>query len=124
MTKGRGYKIYNPKESENKHKEESKDDAAEDTDPIDKEMEEYLSNLLITHVYNILHSCFPNVELYINDQQIYNSKGLYAHKFYISNLLKGVVCAYKRVLHFEGYIFAKSTDEFMDAPLSEPFSTR
>ena len=35
---------------------------------------------LVTHVNNILHSVFSNVEVYINNQQIYNSNGLYADK--------------------------------------------
>ena len=35
---------------------------------------------LVTHVNNILHSIFSNVDVYINIQQIYNSNGLYAHK--------------------------------------------
>ena len=33
---------------------------------------------LVTHVNNILHSIFSNVEVYINNQQIYNSNELYA----------------------------------------------
>ena len=33
---------------------------------------------LITHVKNISHSIFPNVEVYVNNEQIYNSNGLCA----------------------------------------------
>ena len=43
---------------------------------------------LITLVINILHSLFSNVEVYINNQQIYNSNGLYAHKSYISTTFR------------------------------------
>ena len=39
---------------------------------------------LVTLVNNILHPIFSNVEVYINIQQIYNSNGLYARKFYTS----------------------------------------
>ena len=62
--------------------------------------------------------------MYINNQQIYNSNGLYAHKSYISNNFKGAISEYKGVLHCEGYEYEEFPDEIMEAPLSEPFSTR
>ena len=71
-----------------------------------------------------MHSIFSNVEVYINNQQIYNSKGLYAHKSYISNNFKGAISEYKGVLHCEGYDYEEFPDEIMEAPLSEPFFTR
>ena len=49
-----------------------------------------------------MHSIFSNVDVYINNQQIYNSEGLYAHKSYISNNFKAVISEYKGVLHCEG----------------------
>ena len=78
------------------------------------------------------HSCkqtfctqiFSNVEVYINNQQIYNSNGLYAHKSYISNNFKGAISEHKGVLHCEGYDYEEFPDEIMEAPLSEPFFTR
>ena len=73
---------------------------------------------------NILHSIFYNVEVYINNQQIYNSNGLYAQKPFISNNFKGAISEYKGVLHCEGYDFEDFPDEIMEAPLSEPFLTR
>ena len=79
---------------------------------------------LVTHVNNILHSIFSNVEVYINNQQIYNCNGLYAHKSYISNNFKGAISEYKGVLHCEGYDYEEFPDEIMEAPLSEPFFTR
>ena len=45
----------------------------------------------ITHVNNIGHSIFSNAELYINNHQIYNSNGLYAHKSHISNNFKSTL---------------------------------
>ena len=62
--------------------------------------------------------------MYINNQQIYNSNGLYAHKSYISNNFKGAVSEYKGVLHCEAYEYEEIPAEFMEAPLSEPFLTR
>ena len=70
-----------------------------------------------------MHSIFSNVEVYINNQQIYNSNGLYAHKSDISNHFKGAVFEYKGVLLCEGYDYEELLDEFMEAPLSEPFFT-
>ena len=79
---------------------------------------------LVTHVNNILHSIFSNVEVYINNQKIYNSNGLYAHKSYISNNFMGAISEYKGVLHCEGYDYEKFPDEIMEAPLSEPFLSK
>ena len=62
--------------------------------------------------------------MYINNQQIYNSNGLYEHKSYISNNFKGAIFEYKGVLHCEVYDYGESPDEIMEAPLSEPFFTR
>ena len=38
-----------------------------------------------------MHSIFSNVEVYINNQQIYNSNELYEHKSYISNNFKAAI---------------------------------
>ena len=62
--------------------------------------------------------------MYINNQQIHNYHGLYAHKSYISNNFKGAISEYKGVLHCEGYDYEELPDEIMEAPLSEPFFTR
>ena len=61
--------------------------------------------------------------MYINNQQIYNSNGLYAHKSYISINFKGANSEYKEVLHCEGYDYEEFPDEIMEAPLTEPFFT-
>ena len=114
---GRVYETYNTKEVKKEHKEETK---AEE----EKSAEEEAPVLFVTHVNNILHSIFSNVEVYINNQQIYNSNGLYAHKSYNSNNFKGSISKYKGVLHCEGYDYEEFPDENMGAPLSEPFSTR
>ena len=88
LVRGRGYETYNTKEVKKEHKEEAKaeeEETAEEGAPVP----------LVTHIINILHPIFSNVEVYINNQQIYNSNGLYAHKFYISNNFKGAISEYK-----------------------------
>ena len=95
LVRGRGYKTYNSKEVKKEHKEEAKKD-----DPLEKEEEAAVP--LVTHVNNILHSIVSNVEVYITNQQTYNSNGLYAHKSYICNNFKGTISEYNRVLHCEG----------------------
>ena len=117
LVRGRGYETNNSKEVKKEHKEGVKADEEEMA-------EEEAPVLLVTHVYNILHSIFSNVEVYMNNQQIYNSNRLYAHKSYISNDFKGAISEYKGVLPCEGYDHEEFPDEIMEAPLSEPFFTR
>ena len=62
--------------------------------------------------------------MYINNQQIYNSNGLYAHKAYVSINFKGAISEYIGVLNCEGYDYEEFPDEIMEALLSEHFSTR
>ena len=100
--KGRGCETYNTKERKKEHKEEAK---AEEEETADEE-----PFPLVTHVNNNLHSIFSNVEEYINNQQTYNSKGLYAHKSNISNNFKGATYEYKGFLHCQGY----DNEEFPD----------
>ena len=114
--RGRGYETYNTKEVKKELKEETK---AEEEETAEEEPVP-----LITHVNNTLHSFFSNVEVYINNQQIYKSNGLYAHKSYISNNFKGAISEYKGVLQCEGYDYEEIPDEILEPPLSEPFFTR
>ena len=119
FVRGQGYENYNTNEIKKEHKEEAKaeeeqEETAEEEAPVP----------LVTHVNNILHSIFSNVEVYINNQQIFNFNGLYAHRSYISNNFKGAISEYKGVLHCEVYDYEEFPDEIMEAPLSEPFFTR
>ena len=66
-----------------------------------------------------MHSIFSNV----NNQQIYNSNGLYAHKSYISNNFKGAITEYKGVVQCEGYDFEQDPEDIVN-PLTDPFFTR
>ena len=101
------------KERKEEAKEEE-EETAEDDPPV----------LLVTHVNNILYSIFSNAEFYINNQQIYNSNRLNAHKSYISNNSEGAISDYKGVLHFEVYDYEELPEQILEAPLSEPFFTR
>ena len=78
----------------------------------------------LTMINNVLHPVFPNIAVFINNQQIYISNGLFVYKSYISNNFKGAISEYKGVLHCEGYEFGKIPYEIMEAPLFEPLFTR
>ena len=86
FVKGRGYDTYESKEKKKEHKDECV--VFTETGDDDSEEEEVAR---VTYVNNIMHSIFSNVEVYINNQQIYNSNGLYAHKSYISNNFKAAI---------------------------------
>ena len=96
IVKDRGYGIYNSKEVKKEQREGAKAD-----DETEEEQE--VPHPRVTHVNNILRSIFSIVEVYTNNQQIYNSNGLYALKFYISNNFKGAIFEYKGALHCEEY---------------------
>ena len=66
---------------------------------------------------------FSNVEMYINNQQIYNSDGLSAHKSYLSNSFMAAISEYKGVLHCEGYGYEQDPEDISN-PLPDPFFTR
>ena len=97
FVQGRCYDTYESKEKKKDHKDESVVFTETGTD--DEEEEEVTR---VTYVNNIMHSIFSNVEVYINNQQIYNSNGLYAHKSYISNNFKAAISEYK------GYCIVKA----------------
>ena len=79
---------------------------------------------LVFHVNNSLHSRFSNIEVHINNLQIYKSNGLYAYKFYISNNFNGVISEYRGFLHCKRYDYEGFLDEMMEMTLSEPLFTR
>ena len=74
FVKGRGYDTYESREKKKEHRYES----VVFTETRTEDEEEEVAR--VTYVNNIMHSKVSNVEVYINDQQIYNSKGLHAHK--------------------------------------------
>ena len=86
FVKARGFVTYESKEKKKEHKEDSV--VFIETGDDEEEQEEVAR---VTNVNNKMHSIFSNVEVYINNQQIYNSNGLYAHKSYISNNFKAAI---------------------------------
>ena len=119
FVKRRGYDTYESKGTKKEHKDESVDFTETGTD--DEEEQEEVAR--VTFVNNIMHSIFPNVEVYINNQQIYNSNGLYEHKSYNSNNFKAAISEYKGVLHCEGYDYEQDSEDISN-PLPDPFFTR
>ena len=117
FVKGRGYDTY-----ESKGKKEQKDESVVFTETgTDNSDEEEVAR--VTYVNNKMHSIFSIVEVYLNNQQIYNSNGLYAHKSYISNNFKGAITEYKGVLHCEGFDYEQDPEDIAN-PLPDPFFTR
>ena len=118
LVRGRGYETYNTKEIKKEHKKQAK------TEEEGTAEEEEAAVPLVTHVNNIFQSICSNVEVYINNQQIYNSKGLYAHKSYISSKFKGAISENKGGLHCKGYDYEEFPDEIMVVLLSETFFSK
>ena len=102
--KGPGYDTYESKGKKKQHKVESVVFTETETDE-----EEEVAR--VTYVNNIMHSLFSNIEAYINNQQRYNSNGLYAHKPYISNNFKAAISEHKGVLHCEGYEYEPDPED-------------
>ena len=106
-----------------KKKKELKDESVVFTETGTDDSDEEEEAARVTYVNNILHSIFSNFEVYINNQQIYNSNGLYAHKSYNSNNFKAATSEYKGVLHCEGYDYEQDPEDTAN-PLPDPFFTR
>ena len=118
FVKRRCFDTYESKKKKKEHKDESV--VFTETGGEEEEQEEVAR---VTYVNNILHSIFSNVEVYIKNQQIYKSNGLYAHKSYISNNFKAAISEYKGVLHCEGYDYEQDPEDISN-PLPDPFFTR
>ena len=118
FVKVRGYDTNESKEKKKEHKEES---VVFTETGADDDQEEQVAR--VTYVNNMLHWIFWNVEVYKNNQQIYNSNGLYAHKSYILNNFKAAISEYKRVLHCEGYDYEQNPEDIAN-PLTDPVFTR
>ena len=114
FVKGRGYDTYESREKKKEHKDESVVFTETGTD--DEEEEEVAR---VTYLNNIMHSIFSNVEVYIKNQQTYNSNGLYAHKSYISNNFEAAISEYKGNLLCEGYDYEEDPEDF--SYLFDPF---
>ena len=105
FVKGRGYDTYESKERKQEHNDESVVFTETGTDDGEEEVAR------VTYVNNIMHSIISNVEVYINNQQIYNFNGLYAHKSHISNNFQAAISEYQGVLHCEGYDYEQDPED-------------
>ena len=114
FVKRRGYDTYESEEKKKEHKDESVV-FSETSDDDDQE-----EVARVTNVKNIMHSIFSNAEAYINNQQIYNSNGLYAHKSYISKNFKAAISEYKGVLLCEVYDYEQDPEDINNT-LPDPF---
>ena len=72
--------------------------------------------LHFTHVNNILLSIFSNSEMYMNNHQIYNSNGLYAHNWHISSNFRSTLTNYKEILHCKRYDQEESPENLLEGP--------
>ena len=116
FVKGCGYDTYVSKVNKKEHKDEFVVFTETGTD----DDEEHQEVARFTSVNNIMHSTFSNVEVYINNQQIYNSNGLYAHKSYISENFKAVISEYKGVLECKSYDYEQDPGDISN-PLPDPY---
>ena len=104
LAKDCGFDTYKTTEKKKEHKE---DTVFTETGDDDVEfLEEGGGVPHITHVNNNLHSIFSNAELYIKNHQIYNLKGLYAHKSDISSTSKSTLIDFKSCI-VKGMIMKK-----------------
>ena len=112
LVERRGFDTYKTTEKKKEHKEDTVFDET-GNDEVEF-IEEDKGVLHITHVNNILHSIFSNKEMYINNQQIYKSNGLYAHKSHISKNFKSTLSSYKGVLHCEGCGYEEDPEKLLE----------
>ena len=63
----------------------------------------------ITHVKNIIHSLFSNCEVYLSNQQVYNTNGLCGHKTFISKEFIASTRNNEGILACHGYEFENKT---------------
>ena len=70
----------------------------------------------LTHVKNLLHSLFSNCAVYLNNQQVYNSNGLYSHKALIFNKFNASTMNNERIVACHGYKFEKDPSYYEKSP--------
>ena len=114
IVEGRGLDTYKTIEKKKERKEDTVFTATGQDDVEFIEEEEGV--LHITHVNDVLHCIFSNAELYLNNHQIYNSNGLYAHKSHISINFKSTLSDYKEVSHYEGYDYEEDPENLPEGP--------
>ena len=68
-------------------------------------------------VNDTMHSLFSNCEVYFNNEQVYTSNGLYAHKAFISNEFSNSKGTKSFICACQGYRHAKEPVSLRDEPL-------
>ena len=68
------------------------------------------------HVKNISHSLFSNCEVYLINQPVYNSNGLYGHKASISNEFNASKRNIECILACHGYELEKKPSDYEKSP--------
>ena len=114
VDKRRCFDTYKTTETKKEHKEGADFTETGDDDVEFVKEDEGVPH--ITHVNNILHSIFSSAEMHINNHQIYNPNGLYAHKSHISNNFKNALSDYKGVLQCEGYDYEEDPENLVEGP--------
>ena len=128
LAKGRLFDTYKKRDEPIKkveHKEPKADDsntgigASGSVDKDDDSDFGYDNKSILTCVNNLLHSLFSNCEVYLNNQQVYNSNGLYAHKAFISNEFNSTMSSNDGILHCHGYEMEINPRDFEEDPFYE-----
>ena len=70
----------------------------------------------LIHVNTLLHSLFSNCEVYLNNQQVYNSKCLYGLNALISNEFNASTKSNEGILACHGHEFEKEPSNFQKSP--------
>ena len=71
-------------------------------------------------VNNTMHSLFSNCEVYFNNEEVYTSNGLYAHKAFIANGFSNTKGTKSSICACQGYRYEKEPASSGD----EPFLSR
>ena len=72
-------------------------------------------------VNNIMHSLFSNCEVYFNNEQVYTSNGLYAHKALISTEFSGTKGVKDSISYCHGYQYEPTPGDFDTEPIAKRF---
>ena len=70
----------------------------------------------LTQVNNILHPLFSNCEVCLNNQQVYNSNGLYGQKALVSNEFNASTGNNEGIVACHGYEFEKQPSDYEKSP--------
>ena len=62
-------------------------------------------------VNNFLHSLFSSVEVYLNNEQVHTSNGLYPHKAFLSNELSGTKGKKEAITIGQGYTYEANPND-------------